>query len=85
MWNGDFPVPGSARVADDAGAAARRAVPGQCPGGRLFSGLAAIDPRACAGDPCFDAVDYLLDGAGSMEWTPAARPWQKRRGWISDG
>jgi streptomycin 6-kinase len=27
-------------------------------------GLVAIDPRACAGDPCFDAVDYLLDGAG---------------------
>ena len=25
----------------------------------------AIDPRACVGDPCFDAVDYLLDGAGS--------------------
>jgi len=28
-------------------------------------GLVAIDPRACVGDPCFDAVDYLLDGAGS--------------------
>jgi streptomycin 6-kinase len=27
-------------------------------------GLVAIDPRACVGDPCFDAVDYLLDGAG---------------------
>jgi streptomycin 6-kinase len=27
-------------------------------------GLAAIDPRACVGDPCFDAVAYLLDGAG---------------------
>jgi streptomycin 6-kinase len=26
--------------------------------------LVAIDPRACVGDPCFDAVDYLLDGAG---------------------
>jgi streptomycin 6-kinase len=26
--------------------------------------LVAIDPRACTGDPCFDAVDYLLDGAG---------------------
>jgi streptomycin 6-kinase len=25
--------------------------------------LVAIDPRACVGDPCFDAVDYLLDGA----------------------
>ena len=27
-------------------------------------GLVAIDPRACIGDPCFDAVDYVLDGAG---------------------
>ena len=27
-------------------------------------GLVAIDPRACAGDRCFDAVDYALDGAG---------------------
>jgi streptomycin 6-kinase len=27
-------------------------------------GLVAIDPRACVGDPCFDAVDYLLAGAG---------------------
>jgi streptomycin 6-kinase len=27
-------------------------------------GLVAIDPRACTGDPCFDAVDYVLDGAG---------------------
>ena len=27
-------------------------------------GLIAIDPRACTGDPCFDAVDYALDGAG---------------------
>jgi streptomycin 6-kinase len=27
-------------------------------------GLDAIDPRACVGDPCFDAVDYALDGAG---------------------
>jgi streptomycin 6-kinase len=26
--------------------------------------LVAIDPRACVGDPCFDALDYLLDGAG---------------------
>jgi streptomycin 6-kinase len=26
--------------------------------------LVAIDPRACVGDSCFDAVDYLLDGAG---------------------
>ncbi len=28
-------------------------------------GLVAIDPRACVGDPCFDAVDYALDGAGA--------------------
>ncbi len=27
-------------------------------------GLVAIDPRACIGDPCFDAVDYALEGAG---------------------
>lgn len=27
-------------------------------------GLVAIDPRACVGDPCFDAMDYALDGAG---------------------
>jgi streptomycin 6-kinase len=38
-------------------------------GGSVLDGgaarrLVAIDPRACVGDPCFDAVDYLLDGAG---------------------
>lgn len=27
-------------------------------------GLIAIDPKACVGDPCFDAVDYVLAGAG---------------------
>ena len=27
-------------------------------------GLVAIDPKACLGDPCFDAVDYLLAAAG---------------------
>lgn len=27
-------------------------------------GLIAIDPIAGIGDPCFDAVDYVLDGAG---------------------
>ncbi|MFJ7413965.1 aminoglycoside phosphotransferase family protein [Streptomyces sp. NPDC098077] len=27
-------------------------------------GLMAIDPKACVGDPCFDAVDYVLAGAG---------------------
>ncbi|MEU8953610.1 aminoglycoside phosphotransferase family protein [Streptomyces sp. NPDC048518] len=31
-------------------------------GGRR--GLMAIDPKACAGDPCFDAVDYVLAAAG---------------------
>ncbi|MFC0107996.1 aminoglycoside phosphotransferase family protein [Kibdelosporangium aridum] len=27
-------------------------------------GLVAIDPKACVGDPCFDAVDYVVAGAG---------------------
>lgn len=27
-------------------------------------GLVAIDPKACTGDPCFDAVDYVVAGAG---------------------
>nr|WP_230862605.1 aminoglycoside phosphotransferase family protein [Amycolatopsis camponoti] len=27
-------------------------------------GLVAIDPKACVGDPCFDAVDFVLEGAG---------------------
>ncbi|WP_093811079.1 aminoglycoside phosphotransferase family protein [Streptomyces sp. Ncost-T6T-1] len=27
-------------------------------------GLLAIDPKACVGDPCFDAVDYVVAGAG---------------------
>ncbi|MEV6911628.1 aminoglycoside phosphotransferase family protein [Amycolatopsis sp. NPDC051071] len=26
-------------------------------------GLVAIDPKACVGDPCFDAVDYVVSGA----------------------
>nr|WP_237725560.1 aminoglycoside phosphotransferase family protein [Streptomyces sp. W007] len=26
--------------------------------------LMAIDPKACVGDPCFDAVDYVVAGAG---------------------
>ena len=31
-------------------------------------GLVAIDPRACAGDPDFDAVDFVLwDAAGRRE------------------
>ncbi len=28
-------------------------------------GLVAIDPKACIGDRCFDAIDYALDGAGN--------------------
>lgn len=27
-------------------------------------GLCAIDPKACRGDPCFDAADYVAAGAG---------------------
>ncbi|KOV86786.1 aminoglycoside phosphotransferase [Nocardia sp. NRRL S-836] len=27
-------------------------------------GLVAVDPKACVGDPCFDAVDLVLTGAG---------------------
>ncbi|MFB6506750.1 MULTISPECIES: aminoglycoside phosphotransferase family protein [unclassified Streptomyces] len=27
-------------------------------------GLMAIDPKACIGDPCFDAVDYVVAGVG---------------------
>jgi streptomycin 6-kinase len=27
-------------------------------------GLMAIDPKACLGDPCFDAVDLVVAGAG---------------------
>ena len=30
----------------------------------LSRGLVAIDPKACVGDPCFDAVDYVVAGAG---------------------
>lgn len=32
-------------------------------GGRS-QGWVAIDPKACVGDRCFDAVDYVLAGAG---------------------
>jgi len=31
--------------------------------GGLSRGLVAIDPKACIGDPCFDAVDYVVAGA----------------------
>ncbi|MEV0678196.1 aminoglycoside phosphotransferase family protein [Actinosynnema sp. NPDC050436] len=32
-------------------------------------GLIAIDPKTCVGDPCFDAMDYVVDvaGKGSIE------------------
>jgi streptomycin 6-kinase len=32
--------------------------------GGTSRGLVAIDPKACLGDPCFDAVDYVVAGAG---------------------
>ncbi|MFI2312469.1 aminoglycoside phosphotransferase [Streptomyces sp. CB00072] len=32
--------------------------------GGPLRGLIAIDPKACVGDPCFDAVDYVVAGAG---------------------
>ncbi|MFI1680591.1 aminoglycoside phosphotransferase family protein [Streptomyces sp. NPDC020607] len=32
--------------------------------GGLSRGLIAIDPKACVGDPCFDAVGYVVAGAG---------------------
>ncbi|MFC9253756.1 aminoglycoside phosphotransferase family protein [Amycolatopsis thailandensis] len=31
--------------------------------GGASRGLVAIDPKACVGDPCFDAVDYVVEGA----------------------
>lgn len=30
-------------------------------------GLFAVDPTACVGDPCFDAVDYVLEGLSCPE------------------
>jgi streptomycin 6-kinase len=30
-------------------------------------GLVAIDPKACVGDRCWDAVDYVLAGAGRRD------------------
>jgi streptomycin 6-kinase len=27
-------------------------------------GPVVIDPKSCVGDPCFDAIDYVLAGAG---------------------
>ncbi|WP_236789716.1 aminoglycoside phosphotransferase family protein [Amycolatopsis sp. GM8] len=32
--------------------------------GGTARGLVAIDPKACLGDPCFDAVDYVVSDAG---------------------
>jgi streptomycin 6-kinase len=37
-------------------------------------GLVAIDPRACAGDPDFDAVDFVLWGAASRSEADARIP-----------
>lgn len=38
--------------------------PGNVLDGGPSRGLVAIDPKACIGDPCFDAVDYVVAGAG---------------------
>ncbi|GAA4676146.1 aminoglycoside phosphotransferase family protein [Streptomyces youssoufiensis] len=38
--------------------------PGNVLDGGVERGLMAIDPKACVGDPCFDAVDYVVAGAG---------------------
>ncbi|MCO6748516.1 aminoglycoside phosphotransferase family protein [Streptomyces sp. IpFD-1.1] len=38
--------------------------PGNVLDGGAGRGLVAIDPKACAGDPCFDAVDFVVAGAG---------------------
>ncbi|MFF5719092.1 aminoglycoside phosphotransferase family protein [Streptomyces buecherae] len=38
--------------------------PGNVLDGGAERGLMAIDPKACVGDPCFDAVDYVVAGAG---------------------
>lgn len=35
--------------------------------GSAARGLVAIDPMACAGDPCFDAIDYVLEGLDRAE------------------
>ncbi len=39
------------------------------PGNVLDGGdrLMAIDPKACLGDPCFDAADYVVAGAGRTD------------------
>jgi streptomycin 6-kinase len=29
-------------------------------------GLVAIDPKSCVGEPCFDAVDWVMDGAAPV-------------------
>ncbi|MGZ3145105.1 aminoglycoside phosphotransferase family protein [Lentzea chajnantorensis] len=38
--------------------------PGNALDGGPARGLVAVDPKACLGDPCFDAVDLVLTGAG---------------------
>jgi streptomycin 6-kinase len=38
--------------------------PGNVLDGGPERGLVAIDPKSCLGDPCFDAVDHVVAGAG---------------------
>jgi streptomycin 6-kinase len=38
--------------------------PGNALDGGPARGLVAVDPKACIGDPCFDAVDLVMAGAG---------------------
>ncbi|KAB8168020.1 phosphotransferase [Streptomyces sp. 3MP-14] len=39
--------------------------PGNALDGGAARGLMAIDPKVCVGDPCFDAVDLVVAGAGA--------------------
>jgi streptomycin 6-kinase len=41
--------------------------PGNVLDGGATRGLVAIDPRACAGDPAFDAIDWILWQADGLE------------------
>jgi streptomycin 6-kinase len=41
--------------------------PGNVLDGGATRGLVAIDPRACAGDPAFDAIDWILWRADGLE------------------
>jgi len=83
------------RLADDhAGPASL--VHGDLHPGNVLTGprgreLVAIDPRACAGDPAFDLVDWIVDRAGPDAWAarasalaeatglPSARVWDWMR------